>query len=216
MPRDLREWSDFGEEPRPRESLKSGDLRAALSGFATQHLLEFRWNNRQSDSPAIGFGATLWLLGDVCGAAMVWSKVCAEALRGRYSYSTQATFQGGLLLWFASVWLKDDDWHDEADGLFTKLLCKKRPVMGSSFPSRLAKLLRHEMDLPQIEGEYMSLRDERQQTQALFYAGVRAFEEGNAGETARLWQQMSAPKNSLVELEYYLLVHERERLGKRG
>jgi hypothetical protein len=218
MPRDLREWSDFGEEPRPDEALKSGDLRAALSAFALQHLLEFRRKRMNSDDPAIGFGVTLWLLGDVYGAAMLWSKVCDEAIKGRYPYSSQETFQSGLLLWFASVWLKDEDWHSEAESLFDKLLGKNRPVMAATFQRRLAKLLRREMDLPQIEAEYsaVALFRERQQTQALFYAGVRAFEDGNAQETKRLWQQVKTPENSLVELEYYLLLHERERLSKRG
>jgi hypothetical protein len=217
MPRHLREWNEYGENPRPEDALKSGNLRGAVEGFAMQHLLEFRFRNRNSDTPAIGFGVTLWLLGDVYGAAMVWSKVCDEAIRGRYSRSRQAAFQGGLLLWFASVWLKDEDWHSEAEGLLEKLLRKKRPVMGATGPSKLAKLLRREMDLPQIESEYsdVTLYREREQTQTLFYAGVRAFEEGNVEETERLWNQLKTPKNSLIELEYYLLLHERERLSKK-
>lgn len=218
MPRDLREWTEFGESPKPGEALKSGDMRAALEGFAVEHLLELRFRHRNSDGPTIGFGAALWLLGDVYGAAMLWSKVCDEAYRGRYHYSTQGTIQGGLLLWFASVWLKDEGWHDEAAQLFDKLLRKKRPVMGADFSSQLARLLRREIDLPEIESAYsdVPLRRERQETQALFYAGVRAFEEGNQRETARLWQQVKSPENSLVELEYYLLVLERGRLNIRS
>jgi hypothetical protein len=218
MPRDLREWGDYGRFPNPREALKAGDLRAALEGFATEHLLAFRFNHRSSDGPAIGFGVVLWLLGDVYGAAMVWSQVCDQAFRGRYDYSSQATYQGGLLLWFASVWLKDEDWHCEAEQLVDKLLRKKRPVMGAGFPSRLARLLRKEIDLPQIEAEYsdVPLLREREQTQALFYAGVRAFEEGNLSETERLWRQVKTPENSFVELENYLLLHERGRLGDQG
>ena len=128
------------------------------------------------------------------------------------------TFQSGLLLWFASVWLKDDDWHSEAEALFEKLLRKKQPVMGAGYPSQLAKLLRREIDLPEIEAQQsdVSLLREREQTQALFYAGVRAFEDGRIDETAHFWRRMGAPENSLVELEYYLLVHERKRLPQKG
>lgn len=173
MPRELREWTEFGQEPNPDDALKAGDFRSALGGFATEHLLEFRWNHRNSDGPAIGFGVALWLLGDIYGAAMVWSKVCDEATRGRYSYSSMATFQGGLLLWFASVWLKDDEWHGEAEVLLDKLLRKKRPAMGSAFPSVLAKLLRGDVDLRKVDFSTVSLLREREETQAFFYAGCR-------------------------------------------
>ena len=57
---------------------------------------------------------------------------------------------------------------------------------------------------------------ERQEIQALFYTGARAFEDGDVLETKRLWQQVKAPVNPLGELECYLLTHERERLkGQR-
>jgi hypothetical protein len=193
-------------------------LPSALAGFATKHLLDFRFRHRESDGPAIGFGVTLWLLGDVYGAAMVWSKVCETAYKGRYQYSSQGTFQGGLLLWFASVWLADEDWHDEADQLFDKLLKKKHWGSAGSFSGRLARLLRKEIDLPEVEADYSDepLLRERRQTQALFYAGVRALEGRNVQETERLWRPVGAPKNSLAELEYHLLIHERERLHKRG
>lgn len=218
MPSNLQEWTEFGEDPRPGEALKSGDLRAALAGFATEHLLEFRFRHRESDDPAIGFGATLWLHGDRDGAAMVWSKVCDTAYKGRYQYSSQGTFQGGLLLWFASVWLKDEDLHDEAEQLFDKLLRKKHWAITGSFSRRLARLVRREIDLPEVEADYSDepLLRERRQTQALFYAGVRALEDGNVRETERIWRQVGVPKNSLVELEYYLLTYERKRLHKRG
>ena len=216
MPRNLREWTEFGNTPRPDEALKSGDFHAALSAFATEHLLDFRFRHRESDGPAIGFGVALWLLGDHYGAAMVWSKVCETAYKGRYHYSSQGTFQSGLLLWFASVWLKDEDWHDEADQLFDKLLRKKHWGIAGSFQGRLARLVRREIDLPEVEADYGDGLRERRETQALFYAGVRAFEAGDVQETERLWRQVGAPKNSLVELEYYLLIYERERLNKRG
>jgi hypothetical protein len=90
--------------------------------------------------------------------------------------------------------------------------------MGAGFPSRLARLLRREIGLPEVEADYSDtpLLRERRQTQALFYAGLRAFEEGNSKETEQLWQQVKPPENSLVELEYYLLSYERGRLNKRG
>jgi hypothetical protein len=218
MPRNIREWTEFGQTPRPDEALKSGDLPAALAGFATQHFLDSRFRDRTSDGPAIGFGVSQWLLGDDFGAAMVWASVCETAYKGRYHYSSQGTFQGGLLLWFASVWLKDEDWHDQAEQLFDKLLRKKHWGIAGSFSGRLARFVRREIDLSEVEAGYSDepLLRERRQTQALFYAGVRAFEAGDIQETERLWRQVGAPKNSLVELEYYLLVYERERLNKRG
>jgi hypothetical protein len=218
MPRNIREWKSFGENPRPDEALKSGDLRAALGGFAMEHLLQSRFRDRDSDGPAIGFGGALWLLGDYYGAAMLWAKVCDEAYKGRYHYSSQGTFQSGLLLWFASLWLKDNDWHDDADQLLDKLLKKKQLVMGAIFPSLLAKLLRGEINLLQVEKGYSDtpLLRERQQTQALFYAGVRAMQDGKPLETERHWQQIKPPQNKAVDLEYYLLVHEREKLTKQS
>jgi hypothetical protein len=215
MPPSSPEWNKFGQEPTPLEALKSHDLRAALGGFATQHLLQFR-RRMVSDGPAIGFGVTLWLLGDTHGAAMVWSKVADEAYKGKYTHSAMGAFQGGLLLWFASVWLKNQDWHDEADQLLEKQLRRKRPVMGATFPSLLAKLLRQEANLQQVESEFsdVPLLREREQSQAYFYAGVRAAEHGDTTEARRLWNEITEPTNRLVELEYFLLVYERERLGR--
>ena len=119
-------------------------------------------------------------------------------------------------MWFASVWLKNPDWHDEAAQLLEKQLRRKRPVMGATFPGLLAKLLRREVDLPQVESELsdVPLLRERQQTQAYFYAGVRAAEQGDTAETRRLWNGITEPTNRLVELEYFLLVYERERLRR--
>lgn len=167
-----------------------------------------------ADDDVCGFGVTLWLMGDRVGAATVWSKVCDEALKGRYTYSSTGNFQGGLLLWFASVWLGDDGWHCEAAALFDKLLRKKRPVMGADFPSLLAKLLRREIDLPQIRASFSEVSQVREGEEmlALFYAGVQAREAGDTEATRRLWKQASAPKQTQVELEYYLLAHERKKL----
>src|SRR5262245_45591107 len=184
------------ELPDPREALKSGNLRAAQIGFAMEQMTEFReCLGMSSDGPAIGFGTTLWLLGDLWGATLVWANVCDLATKGRYSHSSSGTFQSGLLLWFASVWLKDsaceeatserlESLHDKVDELFTKLLRRKRTIMGASFAASLAKFLRREADLSSVEAEYsdVPLRRERQATMAMFYAGVRAFEDGNVQE----------------------------------
>src|ERR1043166_6021528 len=87
------DWTQFGELPKPREALKSGDLHTALSGFAMEQMLELRTSlDTRTDSPGVGFGTTLWLLGDFCGAAIVWADVCAAATRGRYSHSQYGTF----------------------------------------------------------------------------------------------------------------------------
>jgi hypothetical protein len=117
------------------------------------------------------------------------------------------------------VWLKDEEWHDEATQLLDKLLKRKQPVMGGEFASNLARLLRRELNLAEMEAEYgreVPLLRERERTIALFYAGVRAFEEGDPQQTRRLWAQVKRPKNPLVELDYYLLVAERRRLNRRA
>ena len=108
-----------------------------------------------------------------------------------------------------------DDLHDLADGLLDKLLSKKRPVIGAGIAASIAKHLHGELDLAKVEAEYSDaphLR-ERQKMMVLFYAGVRAFEEGNTQEAHRLWSQVGEPANTLVEIEYYLLVAERNRLA---
>jgi len=224
---DHRDWKEIGKVPKPDEALKSGDYQAALNGFAMEHLLAFRESRTMtSDDSMIGFGATLWLLGDLYGAALIWARVCDETIKGRYTHSSNGTFKGGLLLWFASVWLKKGDWqkkpdflvdnlHDLADTHLEKLLSKKRSVMGVGIAASIARHLRGEMDFGKVEAEYsdVSLFRERQQTMALFYAGVRAYEQGNRKETLRFWSQVSEPKNSLVEIEYYLLIAERNRLS---
>ena len=210
----MRDWSEFGETPEPKAAIESGDLQAALSGFATRELLGYRMHGRgHSDVWISGFGVAQWLMGDTFGAARVWSRVCEEALKGRYAYSSTGTFQGGLLLWFASVWLKDEDWHDEAAALFDKLLRKRQPVMGAGFPSLLARLLRQEVDLPKVQA---ACNNEAYERMALFYAGVRASEAGDREATRQLWMQTKTPTYSQCEFEYYLLAHERKNLGVRG
>lgn len=134
-----------------------------------------------------------------------WATACDEALKGKFKYSGTGTFQPGLLLWFASVWLKDEDWHEEAAALFEKLLRKRQPVMGAGFSMVLAKFLRKEIDLPEVQAASKTECDERL---ALFYAGVRAFEAGDQDATQRLWLQVKAPTYSSCELEYYILKHE--------
>ncbi len=205
----VKEWREFRRMPEPKAALESGDLDAALSGFATRHLLNSRMRMRvYSDAEISGFGVALWLMGDSLGAATVWSRVCEEALKGRYTYSSTGTFQGGLLLWFASVWLKDEVWHDEAAGLLDKLLRKKRPVMGADFPGSLARLLRREIDLAQVQASTPP-----RERMSLFYAGVRAYEDGDSETTRRLWMQVKAPDKPQVELEYYILKHELKKLA---
>jgi len=205
-----RDWSEFGETPEPKAAIESGDLQAALSGFATRHLLDYRMHMRvYSDVWISGFGVVQWLMGDTEGAATVWSRVCEEALKGRYTYSSTGTFQGGLLIWFASVCLKDEDWHDEAAALFDKLLRKRQPVTGASFPSLLARLLRQEVDLTEVQAACKTEADERM---ALFYGGVRAFECGDQATARQLWMQAKAPTYPQCEFEHYLLEHERRKI----
>lgn len=137
----IPDFSDFVELPEPWADLEAGNLHAALNGFATRHLLDIRHhpgNRAHADNYLIDFGVALWLMGDCYGAANIWSHVCDQAYRGRFDYSCSGTFGGGLLLWFASVWLKDEEWHDEAAQLLDKLLRKKYPVMGATYPEFMA------------------------------------------------------------------------------
>jgi hypothetical protein len=204
--------------PEPHLAIERGDLQAALGAFATREMLDYRLHGpSHSDVWVCGFGVTLWLMGDTDGAGRVWSRACDEALSGKFKYSSTGTFQSGLLLWFASVWLKDEDWHEEAATLFDKLLRKKRPVMGADYSILLARLLRREIGLDQVRAGY---RDKPPHTQdsyewrALFYAGVRAYEGEDVKETRRLWSQVKERTESWVVLEYYLLEHEKNKLDR--
>ena len=200
------DWWDISKLPQPKAAIEAGDLQAALSGFATREMLDYRFHGHgNSDVWVSGFGVTLWLMGDTDGAARVWSKASDEALRGKFKYSSTATFQPGLLLWFASVWLKDEDWHDEAAAFLDKLVRKKQPSMGAFFPTLLARFLRKEVHLKEVQAACKSEADRRQ---ALFYGGVRAFEAGDSDQSRQLWVQVEAPTYSQCEFEYYLLAHE--------
>src|SRR5689334_19397441 len=122
------DWWSYPKLPQPKAAIEVGDLERALNGFAVREMLDYRIHGRcHSDGWLCGFGATLWMMGDILGAARVWSRASDEALRGKFKYSRTGTFQPGFLLWFASVWLKQEDLRDEAWALFDKLLHKKRP-----------------------------------------------------------------------------------------
>jgi hypothetical protein len=211
------EFDEFGKTPWPRSNLATGDLQSALEGFAARHMLACRrrWQF-YGDSDLCGFGAVLWLMEDRLGAANVWAFATEEATKGRFKYSSTGTLQPGLLLWFASVWLKDEDWHGEASALFDKLFRRKISMMSGSFQLQLAKLLRKEVGLEDVRAAYTSMRAgdrDGAERQALFYAGVRAYEDGKVEETERLWGQLPMPVDREGELEFYLLMHERKKLG---
>jgi hypothetical protein len=202
--------------PQPSTVLRAGDLQAALDAFATREMMDYASHGRcHSDIWICGFGVVLWLMGDTEAAGKVWSRACDEALRGKFKYSSTGTFQSGLLLWFASVWLKNEDWHDEAAALFDKLL-RKKWLMGGRFSILLAKFLRREIDLPEVRAGCTKRPAEVQdpdEWKVLFYAGVRAYEDGNPAETRQLWAQAKEPTDTTGSLEYYLLAHERKKLG---
>ena len=208
---------DVSTRPYPPDALAAGDLRAALDGFATREMLDYgQYGRSHSDIWICGFGVTLWLMGDAAGAAKFWLKACDEAYIGKFKYSSTGTFQPGLLLWFASVWLKNQDWREEADTLFDKLLKKRQPVMGAGFSILLAKFLRREIDLSQVQAGYGNQPTQAQRSyklQLLFYAGVRAYGDGDIAETRRLWAQVGDGECNTLLFEYYLLKHERNKLG---
>lgn len=208
---------EISEELYPPDAIDAGDLQAALSAFACREMLDYGLYGRfQSDVWICGFGVTLWLMGDTDGAGKVWSRACDEALKGKFKYSSTGTFQSGLLLWFASVWLKNEDWREEANALFEKLLKKRQPVMGAGFSILIAKYLRREIDLSQVRTSY---NDESFQSQsryeidALFYAGVQAYDAGKFDETRRLWRQVTERPKQTLAFEHYLLEHEKKKIG---
>jgi len=220
MRKPVRDWWDISKLPQPKAAIEAGDLQAALGGFATREMLDYRFHGRcHGDDWVCGFGVALWLMGDTDGAGRVWSKACDEALKSKFKYSSTGTFQPGLLLWFASVWLKKEDWHEEAASLFDKLLKKKQSgqLWGGDFSSLLAKFLRREIDLLQVQYGYKDQPPQGQASyewEALFYAGVRAYEDGDVEETRRLWRQAKGRTETSVVLEYYLLEHEKRKLEK--
>jgi hypothetical protein len=205
--------------------LNKGNLHAALSGFATRFLLDYRGRVRSgfhADNDICGFGATLWLMGDRAGAAQVWANVCDAAYRGRIRYSSFGTFQAPLLLWFASVWLKNDDWHSDAEQTLTKLLSRPVPMIGSKFSAQLARILRKETTLasitatrlaetPPLVRKLSGQLSEHEQITGLFYQGVSEYENRNVAKTLKLWNQVRSPKDE-GPLEYYLLRHECKKL----
>ncbi len=214
LPQEFWKFNESLRIPHPAEAMDSGDLHAALNSFALHEMLDYRAHGRcYSDVWVCGFGVVLWMMGDRFGAANVWSKACDEALRGKFKYSSTGTFQSGLLLWFASVWLEHEEWHDEATALIEKLLKKRRPVMGATFPSLLGKLLRREIDLQEIQSTYNKESAHERDWIALFYAGVRAYEDKNSEQTRQLWNQAKEPLEASLLPEYHLLMHERNKLA---
>jgi hypothetical protein len=82
------EWDEVGDKSDPNAAIASGDLKAALGGFATCHLLNYRRRLQfYSDVYICGFGVVLWLMGDRLGAANVWAVAypggCARGRRPR-------------------------------------------------------------------------------------------------------------------------------------
>lgn len=202
----------------PPDAIDAGDLQAALSAFACREMLDYGLYGRfHSDVWICGFGVTLWLMGDTDGAGKVWSRACDEVLKGKFKYSSTGTFQPGLLLWFASIWLKNNDWREEANALFDKLLKKRQPVMGASFSILIAKYLRREIDLWQVQASYSDKALQSQshgEMKSLFYAGVQAYDEGKVAETRRLWTQVKEKPKQTLAFEHYLLEHEKKKLSR--
>src|ERR1051325_2354377 len=90
----IPEWDEFGETPEPKAAIESGDLKAALSGFATRHLLDYRRRKQfYADDDICGFGIVLWLMSDRSGAASVWATAFGGANKGKFRYSSTGTFR---------------------------------------------------------------------------------------------------------------------------
>lgn len=216
---------DISRRLYPPDAIDAGDLERALCAFAAREMLEFALygQHSRSDIWICGFGVTLWLMGETDDAGKVWSRACDEGLSDKFKYSSTQNFQAGLLLWFASVWSKNEDWRDEANALFDKLLRRRRPVTGrltgTFFSILLAKFLRREIDLQEVQASYGDESPKSQkhgEMMSLFYAGVQAYDDGKVDETRRLWAQIADKPKQTLAFERYLLEHERKKLNKRG
>jgi hypothetical protein len=214
MDESTSEWWSISNLPQPKAAIEAGDFQSALNGFAVREMLDYRLHGRfHSDDWICGFGVALWLMGDKFGAASVWSKATGESLQGKFKYSSTGTFQAGLLLRFASVWLRRDDYRDEANALFLRLLSKRQAVSGAAFPILLARLLLGEMETEEVRKVIRSEPSQVQEDyewQLLFYSGVRACEQGKVDQPKELWMQAKERTDTSVVLEYYLLEHERK------
>jgi len=209
----MREWITFGNHPRSHDVLKSGDLHSALREFGFEQMMELRSGAAmKSDDPGVGFGVVLWLLGDYEGAGFAWAQITDAVFRGKYSHSNKKTFQAPLLLWFASVRLNCQDWHNLADRTFDKLLNKK--YFADTWPGVLAQLLQRKVDLTYVESKFTEALRERQFPMAMFYAGVRAMENDDNEGALKYLDSVSEPLLEFWELEYYLAKYERARLLK--
>jgi len=65
------------------------------------------------------------------------------------------------------------------------------------------------MSLSEVQ---VGCKNEGNQRMALFYGGVRAFEDGDPATARQLWAQIKAPSYSQCEFEYYLLEHEKKKI----
>lgn len=95
--------------------------------------------------------------------------------------------------------------------------------MGSNRTTRFAKLLRGELEFEQMlehdrtahphypnytsSPQYIDLK-----RHALFYAGVKGYEENNHEITLRLWRKVTSIEEPSLDLSYYIMEHERTRL----
>ena len=80
----------------------------------------------------------------------------------------------------------------------------------------LARLLRREIGLAEVQSSYIDQPPQLRRAyewESLFYAGVRACEAGSIEETRRLWRQAKERTDISLVFEYYLLEHERKKLG---
>jgi hypothetical protein len=93
--------------------------------------------------------------------------------------------------------------------------------MGARSSILLAKFIRREIELSEIPSSYQKESPQNQEIHAgksLFYAGVRAYQDGDIGETRRLWSQVNERTESELSLdfEYFLLHHEKKKLAEHG
>ena len=86
------EWTEFGDEPDPEAALQAGDLQAALTGFATREMLDYRADGRcHSDGWICGFGVVQWL---IVGADRICANGDTANKIGTYAHAISARHHG--------------------------------------------------------------------------------------------------------------------------
>jgi tetratricopeptide (TPR) repeat protein len=158
-------------------------------------------------------GVALWMAGREEEAITTWRHGVEASLAGLVVYADLA---GGVtignLLMFGATSREDE----EAGKLAAKLLTKRlRTKQSSAWPGPASRYLLSEFQESEMLATVSTvpILRERQMCQAQFYIGVRALMDGDmVGFTAAIVQSFEFGRVSKIEAEYYLSLHEKNRI----